>query len=176
MLLLRSEAHVRERWACHRSLRAALDPRKAEAVFLSAPAEQRLEAWAWLEEEALAGRAWAQYSAGALLRQGIPGVTGSDNDSANAWIAAAASQGLPEAQYSLAAASLEAAREQQGGNDADGRFKDKLLLACSRNLHLAAPQGHTLAQYLLGMCYLRGEGVAKDPHTACQWLLEAAKM
>lgn len=40
---------------------------------------------------------------------------------------------------------------------------------------LAAEQGHTQAQYNLGLCYMNGWGVEKHPQHAMQWFLEANK-
>lgn len=39
----------------------------------------------------------------------------------------------------------------------------------------AAEAGHKDAQYELGMCYLRGEGVPKDDYTAYTWFKEAGR-
>ena len=41
-------------------------------------------------------------------------------------------------------------------------------------LRKAAEQGYANAQYILGVCYLYGEGVAKDLKSARRWLREAA--
>ncbi|MDR0524746.1 MAG: tetratricopeptide repeat protein, partial [Spirochaetaceae bacterium] len=39
----------------------------------------------------------------------------------------------------------------------------------------AAKQGHASAQYNLGFCYTRGEGVRKNDETAVQWFAKAAE-
>jgi TPR repeat protein len=38
----------------------------------------------------------------------------------------------------------------------------------------AADQGHSGAQYLLGLCYYYGEGVTKDHAEAKKWLSKSA--
>jgi hypothetical protein len=40
---------------------------------------------------------------------------------------------------------------------------------------MAAEQGHTRAQWLLGVCYFQGIGVSKDPEKAEHWLLKSAQ-
>jgi TPR repeat protein len=55
-----------------------------------------------------------------------------------------------------------------------GRFKNHFEIAVQW-LEKAAKAGNKYAQYLLGMCYLRGEGVPKDDYTAYSWFRESGK-
>lgn len=45
----------------------------------------------------------------------------------------------------------------------------------TRLFRRVADQGHVLAQYNLGMCYLNGEGVEKDDKEAVRWIRLAAE-
>jgi TPR repeat protein len=40
---------------------------------------------------------------------------------------------------------------------------------------MAAEQGHTIAQFNLGLCFMYGQGVAKDPVEAVKWYRMAAE-
>lgn len=53
-----------------------------------------------------------------------------------------------------------------------GNFKNHYEVAVEW-YRKAAEAGHKDAQYELGMCYLRGEGVPKDDYTAYCWFKES---
>lgn len=53
-----------------------------------------------------------------------------------------------------------------------GNFKNHYEVAVEW-YRKAAKAGHKDAQYELGMCYLRGEGVPKDDYTAYCWFKES---
>ena len=53
-----------------------------------------------------------------------------------------------------------------------GNFKNHYEVAVEW-YRKAAEAGNKNAQYELGMCYLRGEGVPKDDYTAYTWFREA---
>jgi TPR repeat protein len=79
---------------------------------------------------------------------------------AERYLQMAADQGDTNSQFKLAELSIQ--------NNAD-------LRKATSYFHKAALQGHALAQYNLGVCYMSGKGVMQDQHSALTWLLKAAK-
>ena len=53
--------------------------------------------------------------------------------------------------------------------------KDRAGSAAVKCLHKAAEQGDADAQFNLGLCYSKGEGVAQDKAAAAKWLRKAAE-
>ena len=56
----------------------------------------------------------------------------------------------------------------------DGPYRQDWTMA-ARYYRLAAKQGHAVAQYNLGCCYEKGEGVEKDLKEAVEWFRKAAE-
>ena len=59
----------------------------------------------------------------------------------------------------------------QEGLKAYENSDDKSAFECFRE---AAEQGHTNAEYEVGMCYLDGDGVYEDEYEAAKWFRKAA--
>jgi TonB family protein len=155
-----------------------------------------------LRQRATAGEAAAQFELGRLTLEGL-GVA-PDRASAMHWLRAASEQGNVPAKLALARAyssgvetgpkTLQAARADaarlgreaaEAGNAEAQYFFGSLYETGAggvRNYEAAlnwyrksAAQGYALAQYKLGMAYLKGDwGVPQDDVQAGKWLLQAA--
>lgn len=108
----------------------------------------------WLRKAAKQNHAGAQYQLGIIYRDGI-GIAKSDSE-AMKWFRLASSWGVTNAQRELDALLRKDVV-------ASGEFNN--------NKELTKPD----AQYTLGMMYAKGKGVEKDPATAAQWFLKAAR-
>jgi hypothetical protein len=109
----------------------------------------------WLRRAAEQDHAGAQYQLGLLYRDGI-GVPRSESEAIK-WLRLASSWGIAKAKRALDALLRKQllAREDQ----------------FTANPELSSPD----AQFALGLMYVNGKGVEKDPNTAAQWFLKAAR-
>ena len=108
----------------------------------------------WIRKAAEQDHAGAQYQLGIMYRDGI-GVPKSENEAVK-WLRLASSWGINKAQ-----------------RDLDSLLRKQLLASedeFTANPELSNPD----SQFALGMMYVDGKGVAKDPSTAVQWFLKAA--
>ena len=109
----------------------------------------------WLRKAAEQDHAGAQYQLGILYRDGA-GVSKSETEAIK-WLRLASSWGINKAQHDL-----------------DALIRKQLLAskeAFTANPELASPD----SQFALGIMYVDGKGVDKDPNTAAQWFLKAAR-
>ena len=109
-----------------------------------------------LQQGATAGNAYDQLNLGAAYDNGI-GVQ-RDIDKALLWYQKAAEQGVAEAQFNLA--HLLVTEELSAAVAAEWMLK-------------AAQQGMVDAEYLMGVIYAEGIGVASDRSAARTWLEKA---
>ncbi len=154
----------------------------------------------WYRRSALQGWPRGQYGLGYCYEFGM-GVA-YDHQEAIRWIRKAAEQGyalaveamqLWELPFTPAASQssgltqrdyeeyLEQFRVKYGISEEDGSFTQGKTYYDQERFHLALPllrqaaaQGHAGAQYYLGRCYDRSEGVPADPETAVYWYKKAA--
>lgn len=109
----------------------------------------------WLRKAAEQNHAGAQFQLGVLYRDGI-GVPRSESEAIK-WLRLASSWGIAKAQ-----------------RDLDAILRKQLLASeyeFTANPELSSPD----AQFALGLMYANGKGVARDPNTAAQWFLKAAR-
>ncbi|MGD8940790.1 MAG: hypothetical protein PVJ72_15505, partial [Gammaproteobacteria bacterium] len=99
--------------------------------------------------------AGAQHKLGTFYRDGI-GVAKSESEAIK-WFRLAASWGISNAQKDLESLLRKQLIQSENG--------------FNNNPQLSKPEH----QYLLGMMYINGSGVEKDPNTALQWFLKAAQ-
>jgi TPR repeat protein len=85
-----------------------------------------------------------------------------DPQQGKTWLEEAAAKGEPSASYNLALLLLST------GAEADLRRAVSLM-------HVAADAELADAQHALGVLYLRGRGVSRDPAEAARWFLKAAE-
>lgn len=109
------------------------------------------------------GTPLAQYRYGRVLIEGRGGPR--DPMGAVAWLEKAVAQNHAEAATLLARIYLS---NVPGGPERDPARAAELLTR-------AATRGDAAAQYLLGLLYQNGEGVARDGEAAFNWLLAAAE-
>jgi len=114
-----------------------------------------IKASEWLRQAAEQGHAGAQHKLGIIYRGGM-GLPKSESEAIK-WFRLAAGWGVLEAQ-----------------RDLDQLLK-KQLLQPQTNLAKRAEKGEPNAQYQLGMRYVNGEGIGKDPQKAATWLKKAAE-
>jgi len=109
----------------------------------------------WVRKAAEQDHAGAQYQLGVMYRDGI-GVSKSESEAIK-WLRLASSWGIAKAQ-----------------RDLDALLRKQLLASedeFTANPELSNPD----SQYTLGVMYVDGKGVEKDPTTAVQWFLKAAR-
>lgn len=109
----------------------------------------------WVRKAAEQDHAGAQYQLGVMYRDGV-GVPKSESEAIK-WLRLATSWGIAKAQ-----------------RDLDSLLRKQLLASedeFTANPELSNPD----AQYTLGVMYIDGKGVEKDPSTAAQWFLKAAR-
>jgi TPR repeat protein len=109
----------------------------------------------WMRKAAEQDHAGAQHKLGTFYRDGI-GVAKSESEAIK-WFRLAASWGISSAQRDLESLLRKQLIQSENG--------------FSNNQELSKPEH----QYLLGMMYIDGNGVEKDPSTAVQWFLKAAQ-
>jgi TPR repeat protein len=115
------------------------------------------KALTWLRSSAQSGNAAAQSELGERYARGH-GVVGSESD-AEEWLSKAAAQGEIKAIRLLLPMlknTFESAKDD---------------VSAVKALRKAAELDDSSAQYLLGMSYRFGRGVARDPVQACTWLI-----
>ncbi|MDH5326366.1 MAG: hypothetical protein OEZ68_11505 [Gammaproteobacteria bacterium] len=108
----------------------------------------------WFRKAAEQNHAGAQYKLGLLYRDGT-GVAQSDSEAIK-WLRLASSWGVAQARK-----DLETLLRKQ--------------LIADANTFAGGPLAKPEAQFTLGMMYVNGDGVAKDPSAAAQWLHKAAE-
>ncbi|GBU19593.1 MULTISPECIES: tetratricopeptide repeat protein [Methylobacterium] len=121
--------------------------------------QDALRAAEWYRLAAAEGEPNAMASLGlmAMDGRGMP----RDEKAGRAWLEKAAAKGQPTAAYNLAILLLAT------GNEAD--------IARAATLYRTAAEGEIgSAQHGLGVLYLKGLGVPKDPKLAAQWFRRAA--
>jgi len=109
----------------------------------------------WVRKAAEQDHAGAQYQLGVMYRDGV-GVSKSESEAIK-WLRLASSWGIAKAQ-----------------KDLDALLRKQLLASedeFTANPELSNPD----SQYTLGVMYVDGKGVEKDPSTALQWFLKAAR-
>lgn len=109
----------------------------------------------WVRKAAEQDHAGAQYQLGVMYRDGV-GVQKSESEAIK-WLRLASSWGIAKAQ-----------------RDLDALLRKQLLASedeFTANPELSNPD----SQYTLGVMYVDGKGVEKDPSTALQWFLKAAR-
>ena len=109
----------------------------------------------WIRKAAEQDHAGAQYQLGVMYRDGI-GVPKSESEAIK-WLRLATSWGIAKAQ-----------------KDLDALLRKQLLASedeFTANPELSNPD----SQFTLGLMYVDGKGVEKDPSTAVQWFLKAAR-
>jgi hypothetical protein len=109
----------------------------------------------WIRKAAEQDHAGAQYQLAIMYRDGI-GVATSESEAIK-WLRLASSWGSSNAQ-----------------RDLDALLRKQLL--ASKNDFAANPElSNPEAQFALGLMYVDGTGVDKDPSTAVEWFLKAAR-
>lgn len=149
------------------------------------------EAESWFEKAAEGGMGQAQYYYARCL-------LGDDDEEAVEWLKKAASQNVTAAQFELGKCYAKGIGTEQSigfaiqhlGKAVEGGHEDAQIYlgVCLRRRNLnddaaqafslfqkAASRGNAEAQYLLGMCYLDGIGVAKNTKTAETWLEKSSR-
>lgn len=111
-----------------------------------------------LQQGATAGNAYDQLNLGAAYDNGI-GVT-RDIDKALYWYQKAAEQGVAEAQFNLAHLMVS---------------EEMSAVVAAEWMRKAAEQGMVDAEYLMGVSYAEGIGVAIDRREARRWLQRAVE-
>lgn len=118
----------------------------------------------YLEGQAKAGNASAQFSLGLFYHRGF-GPCAPSEKTASKWYLLAAQQGFVRAQYIVGMAYLKGSK---------GFPKSEKLAAYW--LHLAAEGGIASAQWMLGVGYEMGAGgLPRSPEQAMHWFSLAAK-
>jgi TPR repeat protein len=108
----------------------------------------------WIRKAAEQDHAGAQYQLGVVYRDGV-GVSKSESEAIK-WLRLASSWGISKAQ-----------------RDLDALLRKQLL--ASEDAFTANPElSDAESQFALGLMYVDGQGVDKDPATAAQWFLKAA--
>ena len=152
----------------------------------------------WLKNAASQGHAQAAFELGSLYETGL--AVPKNYNQAKAFYESAIIQGHRNAHFNLALllnnekipfSNLQQARNlmsvvaQKG--DVEAQFVLATLLESTlRNvgpepaqavhwLNQAAAQGHSKAQFKLGMYYLKGQSIARSPQTAFKWFNKAAQ-
>lgn len=126
------------------------------------------------------GDADAQYMLAICYRDG-DGAAQSPLQAAR-WFVAAADQGHAEAAYEAAmclrsgvsGALPSGMQESAVYYQRDGVVTSKLETSAFDYFRFAAQQDHLESQFELGMCYVRGAGVAADSDAAREWLQRAS--
>jgi len=109
----------------------------------------------WIRKAAEQDHAGAQYQLGIFYRDGV-GVSASESEAVK-WLRLASSWGVSKAQHDL-----------------DALLRKHIL--ASENAFAANPElSDAESQFALGLMYVDGKGVDKDPTTAAQWFLKAAR-
>jgi len=111
-----------------------------------------------LQQGAAAGNSYDQLNLGAAYDNGI-GVT-RDIDKALYWYQKAAEQGVAEAQFNLAHLMVS---------------EEMSAVVAAEWMRKAAEQGMVDAEYLMGVSYAEGIGVAIDRGEARRWLQRAVE-
>ena len=114
-----------------------------------------LKAVEWIRKAAEQDHAGAQYQLGIMYRDGV-GVSNSESEAVK-WLRLASSWGISKAQ-----------------RDLDALLRKQLL--ASEDAFIGNPElSNPESQFALGLMYVDGKGVDKDPATAAQWFLKAAR-
>jgi len=124
---------------------------KGSALFKKDP----IKASEWLRQAAEQGHAGAQHKLGIIYRGGM-GLPKSESEAIK-WLRLAAGWGVMEAQRDL------------------DQLLTKQLVKPESGLTKLAEKGESNAQYQLGMRYVNGEGISKDPQKAVSWFKKAAE-
>ena len=122
------------------------------------------------------GDAQSQFELGIAFFGGSLGVA-KDEAEAVRWFRKAAEQNLAKAQYNLGVCYAEGQGVVVDGEAAAKwlhKAADQNLAEALTWLRRAAEQNHAQAESNLGVCYDRGQGVAKDGVEAVKWLRKAA--
>lgn len=152
----------------------------------------------WLKNAAAKGHAQAAFELGSLHESGL--ALPKDYTKAKAYYEAAIIQGHRNAHFNLALllnneqvpfSNLQHARTLMGVIAEKGDIEAQYVLATlmENSLHnigaepskaaywlgKASKQGHAKAQFKLGMYYLKGTGLARNPQTAFSWFNKAAQ-
>lgn len=148
----------------------------------------------WIRKSAEKGYAQAQFSYGKICRNGE--LRKKDDAEAVRWFRLSAAQGNADAELSLAEAYGEGAgvakddaesmrwlrlaathghpyAQHYLGVDLSDSEKPEELRECVVWLTKSAHQGHPLSMAMLGMCYLKGNGVKADETRALAWAMLA---
>lgn len=149
----------------------------------------------WFKKAANNGYAPAQCELGKLYVKGKVDNFGENHYEAAKLFKLAAAQGDAEAKYKLSQAYFTGCGVEKDMEKSYnylrsatisefpeaqcemGEFaqKKKLYLEAFRLFQKAATQGHAKAQFLLGMCYIRGEGTIADRDKAVEYFLKSSE-
>lgn len=152
----------------------------------------------WLKKAAAQGHAQAAFELGSLHESGL--ALPKDYNKAKAYYESAIIQGHRNAHFNLALllnnektpfSNLQHARNLMEVIAKKGDIEAQYVLATlmentlrnvgpqpSKAIHWlgeAANQGHAKAQFKLGMYYLKGQGITRNPQTAFKWFSKAAE-
>jgi TPR repeat protein len=129
----------------------------------------------WVGKAALQGHVNAQHLLGVMYGNG-EGVK-QDFDASRKWLKKAIDNGSELAAEALATLEGEAAKEKIGDDLARGNraYAAGDFGAAVKFFQRAADEGNAGAQFRLGVCYARGEGVRQNLKTAIIWTEKAAK-
>jgi TPR repeat protein len=127
------------------------------------------QAVAWHRKAAEQGFALAQTSLAIFYYNG-QGVT-KDYAQAVAWFRKAAEQGESNAKEFLPKAEKTLKEQQLSEEPEESEESEENLY---QQYITAAKQGNAGAQYVIGYCYVKGDGVTKDATQAVSWFRKAA--
>ncbi|HSI39501.1 MAG TPA: tetratricopeptide repeat protein [Xanthobacteraceae bacterium] len=146
-------------------------PPKGDAAYAAYQRGRYLTALELARPQAEAGNAAAMTLMGEIYAQGngVP----QDLASAQKWYEAAAKLGDADAMFALG--SLKMPQRTKPGDDkpADTLADKQAAVALFRQ---AAAKGNVAAAYNLGMLYLEGDVVAREPSVAADWFRKAAEL